>query len=124
MAPKRKCDCGTCERCIKREYMNMRYRTDPEFRERVRANANASRARRIEEVREYDRQRGFRETDKNKIKARNATRALDRSSQSCEVCGTKPADAHHDDYSKHLEVRWLCEPHHAEAHRRYKEVKP
>lgn len=35
--------------------------------------------------------------------------------QPCEVCGTK-AQAHHDDYSKPLEVRWLCARHHAQHH--------
>lgn len=35
----------------------------------------------------------------------------------CEVCGTKDAQAHHDDYGKPLEVRWLCTTHHAEWHR-------
>lgn len=34
----------------------------------------------------------------------------------CEVCGTV-AKAHHDDYSKPLDVRWLCTTHHAEWHR-------
>lgn len=33
----------------------------------------------------------------------------------CEVCGEK-AEAHHDDYSKPLEVRWLCVMHHAQHH--------
>jgi hypothetical protein len=37
--------------------------------------------------------------------------------QPCEVCGSEVAiHAHHDDYSKPLEVRWLCEPHHIEHH--------
>ena len=36
--------------------------------------------------------------------------------QPCEVCGAK-AQAHHDDYSKPLDVRWLCTTHHAEWHR-------
>lgn len=36
--------------------------------------------------------------------------------QPCEVCGG-PAQAHHDDYSKPLDVRWLCTTHHAEWHK-------
>jgi hypothetical protein len=36
---------------------------------------------------------------------------------SCEVCGTaKNVQAHHDDYSKALEVRWLCVRHHTDVH--------
>ena len=44
--------------------------------------------------------------------------------QSCEVCKSdKKADAHHDDYNKPLEVRWLCRKHHNEHHRIYGEGK-
>lgn len=32
----------------------------------------------------------------------------------CEVCGCKKSNAHHDDYAKPLEVRWLCDIHHSE----------
>lgn len=35
----------------------------------------------------------------------------------CEVCGAMPSEAHHDDYSKPLDVRWLCLPHHRELHK-------
>ena len=35
----------------------------------------------------------------------------------CEVCGTEPTDAHHDDYNKPLEVRWLCKRCHVEWHK-------
>jgi len=34
--------------------------------------------------------------------------------QPCEVCDGFYAQAHHDDYSKPLEVRWLCKRHHFE----------
>jgi len=30
----------------------------------------------------------------------------------CEVCGDKNSDGHHIDYSKPLEVIWLCRKHH------------
>lgn len=33
----------------------------------------------------------------------------------CEVCG-KTAEAHHDDYGRPLNVRWLCRSHHRKFH--------
>jgi hypothetical protein len=30
----------------------------------------------------------------------------------CEICGSSNANAHHDDYSKPLEVRWFCRKDH------------
>ena len=35
----------------------------------------------------------------------------------CESCGDTNSQAHHDDYAKPLEVRWLCQTHHALHHR-------
>lgn len=37
--------------------------------------------------------------------------------KSCEVCGDERSHAHHDDYSKPLEVMWLCQPHHRDRHK-------
>ncbi len=37
---------------------------------------------------------------------------------SCDVCGTDlNIEAHHDDYSKPLDIRWLCKTHHTEHHK-------
>ena len=37
--------------------------------------------------------------------------------QPCEICGKVKVDAHHDDYKKRVDVRWLCRKHHLEIHR-------
>jgi hypothetical protein len=34
----------------------------------------------------------------------------------CEVCGEPKSQAHHEDYSQPLNVKWLCFTHHREAH--------
>jgi hypothetical protein len=43
--------------------------------------------------------------------------------QSCSICGTEKTEAHHDDYSKPLEVIWFCKNHHGERHRKYENSK-
>jgi DNA-binding CsgD family transcriptional regulator len=71
----------------------------------------------------YERYRKeYKRNNRKKIRAHNKvqyaieTGKLER--QPCEVCGEEPADAHHDDYSKPLQVRWLCRKHHMEEHDR------
>ena len=51
------------------------------------------------------------------IKVGNAIRDKRLLRQPCEVCGETKVQAHHDDYSKPLDVRWLCKKHHDEHHR-------
>ncbi len=47
----------------------------------------------------------------------NAVRSGSVQRQPCEACGsTRNVQAHHDDYSKPLIVRWLCSKHHAAVH--------
>ena len=38
----------------------------------------------------------------------------------CEICAEQKSEAHHPDYAKPLEVKWLCRKHHALIHRKYK----
>lgn len=41
--------------------------------------------------------------------------------QSCSTCGKPNAQAHHHDYSKPLDVEWLCQVCHGKEHRRSSE---
>jgi hypothetical protein len=36
--------------------------------------------------------------------------------QPCGLCGSENAHAHHPDYSKPMEIEWLCHVHHMERH--------
>lgn len=57
-----------------------------------------------------------------KYKAREIFKSAVRSGKitrlPCGVCGDFKVQGHHDDYSKPLEVRWLCNKHHRDHHRR------
>jgi hypothetical protein len=83
----------------------------------ARSDARANYAANVDYYRAYDRERGWRPPPPEKLKARNAARVLEK--KPCEVCGEERAEAHHDDYSKPLDVRWLCKKHHAEHHTEY-----
>jgi len=86
----------------------------------------------IERIREYDRKRGNRQNKEyvaeyrakypNKYKAHtlvnNAIRGEKLFNEGCESCGSDgKTHAHHDDYSKPLNVRWLCVPCHSQWHK-------
>lgn len=49
------------------------------------------------------------------VKLGNALRDGKVKKQPCWVCGEK-AVAHHPDYDRPLDVVWLCQPHHKQAH--------
>lgn len=62
----------------------------------------------------------------HKEPARNKLRAAVRSGKlkrlPCEKCGNPKSHGHHTDYSKPLDVIWLCVTHHMELHRKYKQI--
>ena len=87
-----------------------------------------------EEIRAYDAQRARRPNRRKKVqqymrngraryperyRARtavgNAIRDGRLQRQPCEECGA-PAQAHHEDYGRPLDVRWLCFRHHRKVH--------
>jgi hypothetical protein len=49
-------------------------------------------------------------------KLKNAIRTGALTRKPCGLCGSENAHAHHSDYSKPLEVQWLCHAHHMEKH--------
>lgn len=91
----------------------------------------------IERVRAYDRERSksgsrirqsievtraWRAQDKRRTVAHSAVARAIRNGllerQPCESCGNPQAVAHHDDYDKPLDVRWLCQACHRQHHLR------
>ena len=89
----------------------------------------------IEKIKEYERKRFQNQNRKEKLaeyqrirrdkypkkykahsKTSNALRDGRIEKQPCEVCGELNTQAHHDDYDKPLDVRWLCFKHHRLHH--------
>lgn len=102
---------GKCKECAKNDVRKNRYL-------------------RIDYYRAYDRERGNRmsleaqkrqrETHPEWVKAHNAVAKAKINGKlhkmPCEYCGSIKVHAHHDDYSKPLDVRWLCPLHHRMVH--------
>lgn len=74
--------------------------------------------------RKDDRKQYFKEYDKQRdLLKKYARRKLNNFlakgkiiKQECLKCGASNTEAHHPDYSKPLEIIWLCRIHHAEIH--------
>jgi hypothetical protein len=73
-------------------------------------------ARKAAQMREYSKAHKTREHHKARWQVSRAIKSGRLIRQPCEVCGDIRVDAHHDDYSKPLNVRWLCRTHHIEHH--------
>jgi len=127
----------TCSKCHQELPLDGFYRNpkmaDGHFnkcKECTKKDVTTNRKLNLEKYRAYDRTRGnrqhpgylqeYRKRNSNKYRAinmvNNAIRDRKLFSEPCEVCGEEKTHAHHDDYSKPLNVRWLCAAHHKQWH--------
>jgi hypothetical protein len=118
---------GRCKACHKSEIHKnyLRRLEDPVWREKEMdrqrlKQANARKAGKVqvtESSTKASHEWGKRNQHKKAAhsKVRNAIRTGKLFRSPCEKCGAD-AEAHHDDYSKPLTVRWLCAKHHNEHH--------
>jgi hypothetical protein len=101
-------------------------RANPEYQERQRQwqrdwyaknrdNPDVRR-RKAEQMRSYYSDPEIRQRHLTRRKTRHAVASGKLIGQPCEVCGATIVEAHHDDYSKPFDVRWLCRKHHREHH--------
>jgi ribosomal protein S27AE len=105
---------GKCKDCTRRDVAdNYRKRID-HYRKYERERFN--RPERKAAVSIYQRVRKLRHPEKYaaRVAVGNAVRDKRLIRQPCEVCGDPVSQAHHDDYSKPLDVRWMCFRHHRE----------
>jgi hypothetical protein len=104
--------CKPCENDARKPY-----RRSAEARAKERAYRDANKERLRERYKKYNKTR-YRDPTKTRthsmvVRALKDGRLI---KGVCEVCGSVDVQAHHDDYSKPLTVRWLCILHHAQRH--------
>lgn len=106
---------GKCKDCTKADVTQ--HRLDNLARIRAYDRARASQPHRVAGRTLYTEQ--YRKEFPNRQAANaavsRALRAGKLKRQPCWVCGEK-ALAHHPDYDRPLDVVWLCQPHHKQAH--------
>lgn len=115
-----------CKECNKKDVKE--HRLNPKYREKVLEydRQRFKKPERKKKVLEYQRERRKKYPEKERARRLVGYR-LRRGivkPMPCEVCGKKEAEAHHDDYSKPLEIRWLCFECHRKVHGQYKNQPP
>ena len=104
-----------CRKC-RREWQRKWVEDNPEKAKLINRKTHE---RNVEKKREYH--IGYVRENRVKRNAQNMARYNKRmgriDQKPCLVCGLLPSEMHHDDYSKPLEVKWLCPMHHRRVHR-------
>lgn len=109
------CRCGTCRKCRDRARWHGERRAKGNARRRERAQSAREKQAAKERTTRWRVENPEKRSAQKKVGHALKTGKLER--QPCEVCGTtENVHAHHDDYSKPLEVRWLCVAHHRVEH--------
>jgi len=97
---------GRSNRDVRREWMKLKMQHDPAYARKIRDANNAQKKK-------------FKEKHAARMRLRRAVKSGRVVKLPCEVCGNPISQGHHDDYSKPLEVRWLCQTHHSIVHRKF-----
>ena len=107
-----------CKECNKKDSdRNFKNKMlDPEWaiKERERQRKKEERRRSEGLVKKYEK-RKYIKPEANSILG-NAIRSGSIKRMPCEICGSKKSEGHHEDYSKPLDVVWLCSRHHSDRH--------
>jgi len=126
-----------CFKCGEIKDLNMFYKHSMmadgylnKCKECAKKDVKGNRKEKVDYYREYDRGRGCRQDKAYRDEYRSkypkkwaalkavawAIRKKILVAQPCEVCGEKKTHGHHPDYSKQLDVMWLCAEHHKAWH--------
>jgi hypothetical protein len=109
---------GKCKTCTKKD-VSERYK-DPVSKERIKEYErkrfqNPERKKKVIQY-QLNRRHKYRGKEKARRMIGNYIRSEEIIRKPCEVCGELKSQAHHEDYRKPLEVRWLCFKHHRIVH--------
>lgn len=111
---------GKCKECIK-AYQHIHYRetiVKHALYERDRSKKKSRRAKALDYQRKRRANRPDRDAAYRKVRYAIMSGNLER--KPCEKCGDVNTEAHHDDYSRPLDVRWLCYGCHLLVHGKQK----
>lgn len=109
---------SSCRACGAVQTLRWKY-ASPENLKRSRERSRAWNDAHPDKIREAHR-RSFAKHPEKQAARRVLNRAIEAGTitrMPCEKCGTPKAQGHHEDYSKPLDVRWMCQPCHGLEHR-------